>query len=45
MRLQPTEWDYSLRALELSMIIDYGATEILDGHGREWDADNTSPTS
>lgn len=44
-RLQPTEWDYSLRALELNMIIDYGFTEILDGHGREWDADNTSPTS
>ena len=44
-RLQPTEWDYSLRAMELNMIIDYGSTEILDGHGREWDADNTSPTS
>ena len=44
-RLQPTEWDYSLRAMELNMIIDYGYTEILDGHHREWDADNTSPTS
>ena len=44
-RLQPTEMDYSLRAMELNMIIDYGYTEILDGHGREWDSDNTSPTS
>ena len=44
-RLQPVEWDYSLRAMELNMIIDYGYTEILDGHGREWDHDNTSPTS
>lgn len=44
-RLQPVEWDYSLRAIELNMIIDYGYVEILDGHGREWDADNTSPTS
>ena len=44
-RLQPVEWDYSLRAMELNMIIDYGYTELLDGFGREWDADNTSPTS
>ena len=44
-RLQPVEWDYSLRAMELNMIIDYGYVEILDGHGREWDHDNTSPTS
>ena len=44
-RLQPVEWDYSLRAMELNMIIDFGQTEILDGHGREWDADSTSPTS
>ena len=44
-RLQPVEWDYSLRAMELNMIIDYGYGELLDGFGREWDADNTSPTS
>ena len=44
-RLQPVEWDYSLRAMELNMIIDYGYTEITDGFGREWDADNASPTS
>ena len=44
-RLQPVEWDYSLRAMELNMIIDYGFTEITDGFGREWDADNASPTS
>ena len=37
--------DPSLRALELNMVIDYGYTEILDGHGREWDHDNSSPTS
>lgn len=38
-------YDESLRARELNMVIDFGQTEILDGHGREWDADNTSPTS
>ena len=44
-RLQPVEWDYSLRSMELNMIIDYGYTELEDGFGREWDSDNTSPTS
>lgn len=43
--LEPTEYDSSLRAMELNMVIDYGYTEILDGHGREWDSDNTNPTS
>ena len=43
--LAPVEPDYSLRSVELNMVIDYGYTEILDGHGREWDHDNTSPTS
>ena len=33
------------RSLTLMMVIDYGFVEILDGHGREWDMDNTSPTS
>ncbi len=37
--------DKSLRALELVMVIDYGFGEILDAHGREWDHDNTAPTS
>ena len=44
-RLQPVTPDYSLRAIELNMIIDYGFVEILDGHGRSWLSDNTSPTS
>lgn len=44
-RLQPVEWDYSLRAMELNMVIDYGFGEILDGHGRGWSSDNTPPTS
>jgi len=37
--------DKSMRAIELDMVIDYGFGEILDGHGREWDHDITSPTS
>jgi len=37
--------DKSMRSKEFDMVIDYGYGEILDGHGREWDADNTSPTS
>ena len=37
--------DKSMRAIELDMVIDYGYGEILDGHGREWDADITAPTS
>ena len=39
------ESDKSMRSIELDMVIDYGQGEILDGHGREWDHDNTSPTS
>ena len=37
--------DKSMRSVELSMVIDYGYVEILDGHGREWDADIVAPTS
>ena len=43
--LEPIEYDGSLRAQELNMVIDYGFGEILDGHGREWDHDNAAPTS
>ncbi len=43
--LQIDDSDKSMRAIELDMVIDYGYGEILDGHGREWDADNTAPTS
>ena len=43
--LEPTEYDSSLRSLELNMVIDYGYGELNDGFGREWDHDNTSPTS
>jgi hypothetical protein len=37
--------DKSMRSLELVMVVDYGFGEILDPHGREWDYDNTAPTS
>ena len=43
--LLPVEFDWSLRSTELNMVVDYGFGEILDGHGREWDHDNTAPTS
>ena len=33
------------RSITLMMVMDYGYTEIEDGFGREWDHDNTSPTS
>lgn len=33
------------RAVTLSMVVDYGFAEANDGFGREWDADNTAPTS
>ena len=39
------ESDVSMRAHEVNMVIDYGFTEILDGHGREWAGDITAPTS
>ena len=37
--------DKSMRSKELDMVIDYGYGELNDGFGREWDADNTAPTS
>ena len=37
--------DKSMRAIELDMVIDYGYGELLDGFGREWDSDNSAPTS
>ena len=37
--------DKSMRSVELIMVADYGYGEILDIHGREWDSDNTAPTS
>jgi hypothetical protein len=37
--------DKSMRSIELNMVIDYGYVEILDGHGREWDADNVAPST
>jgi len=43
--LEVDDSDKSMRAIELDMVIDYGYGEILDGHGREWDHDNTAPTS
>ena len=33
------------RSVTLSMVMDYGFVEILDGHGREWDHDGVAPTS
>ena len=43
--LEVDESDKSTRSLELDMVIDYGYGEINDGLGREWDTDNTAPTS
>lgn len=43
--LEVDESDKSMRSVELNMVIDYGYGEILDGHGRKWTTDNTSPTS
>ena len=43
--LEVDDSDKSMRAIELNMVIDYGFSEILDGHGREWDFDITAPTS
>lgn len=43
--LEVDESDKSMRSIELDMVVDYGQVEILDGFGREWDADNVSPTS
>ena len=43
--LEVDDSDKSIRAVELDMVIDYGYGELLDAHGREWDHDNTAPTS
>ena len=43
--LEIDDSDKSMRAIELNMVIDYGYGELLDGFGREWDADITAPTS
>ena len=43
--MQIDDSDKSMRSIELDMVMDYGFGEILDGHGREWDFDITSPTS
>ena len=43
--LAPVDEDASLRAIELNMVIDYGSGELNDGFGREWDHDDTAPTS
>ena len=37
--------DKSMRSVELNMVEDYGFGELNDGFGREWDYDNTAPTS
>ena len=37
--------DKSMRSVELSMVVDYGFAEILDGFGRVWNHDITTPTS
>ena len=43
--LEVDDSDKSRRSIELNMVVDYGYGEIMDGHGREWDYDNTAPTS
>ena len=43
--LETDDSDKSMRSVELSMVMDYGYVEILDGHGREWRSDITAPTS
>lgn len=43
--LEVDDTNKSLRSIELVMVIDYGFGEILDIHGREWDYDDTDPTS
>lgn len=37
--------DKSMRSIELDAVIDYGFGELNDGFGREWQFDNTAPTS
>ena len=43
--LEIDDSDKSMRSVELNMVIDYGFGELNDGFGREWDFDNTDPTS
>ena len=45
MEVEVDDSDKSLRSLELIAVMDYGFVELTDGFGREWDHDNTSPTS
>ena len=43
--LEVDDSNKSTRSVELDMVIDYGQGELEDGFGREWDHDNTAPTS
>lgn len=43
--LETDDSDKSRRSIELIMVADYGFGELNDGFGREWDHDNTAPTS
>ncbi len=43
--LEVDDTDKTMRSVELVMVLDYGYGEILDGHGREWDHDISTPTS
>lgn len=43
--METDDSDKSMRSVELVMVTDYGYAEILDGHGLEWDHDNSAPTS
>ena len=45
MEVEIDDSDKSLRSLEIIAVMDYGFVELNDGFGREWDHDNTSPTS
>ena len=44
-QLETDDSDKSMRSIELDMVIDYGFGELNDGFGREWDYDETAPTS
>ena len=44
-QLETDDSDKSMRTIELDMVIDYGFGELNDGFGREWDFDETAPTS
>jgi hypothetical protein len=43
--VQVDDSDKSMRSVELNGVVDYGYGEINDGFGREWDSDDTQPTS